>query len=162
NNICGARVQRPPQPISNQYPFTLALFVFKDQGRGQQLIRSSFHLEFLLSHLTRSSVHSRYFGRSLANFGSQFILGDSGRRSLNCLGGLPGCSRRLIGVASATYFSKNSLQYILEFVISQVIYYPCVYLGHFYKQTKVFKLFLTDYCYFYLLILHKNVEVDEY
>ncbi|VUZ44055.1 unnamed protein product, partial [Hymenolepis diminuta] len=47
---CGVRVQRPPQPISNQYLCSLALSVFKDQTRRQRLIRSSVRLKFSLSH----------------------------------------------------------------------------------------------------------------
>ncbi|VUZ52695.1 unnamed protein product [Hymenolepis diminuta] len=50
NYSCGVRVQRPPQPISNQYPCSLALFAFKDQAREQGFIRSSDRLKFLLSH----------------------------------------------------------------------------------------------------------------
>ncbi|VUZ49100.1 unnamed protein product, partial [Hymenolepis diminuta] len=42
---CGVRVQRPPLPISNQYPCSLALFVFKNQAPGQRLIRSSVRLK---------------------------------------------------------------------------------------------------------------------
>ncbi|VUZ55761.1 unnamed protein product, partial [Hymenolepis diminuta] len=47
---CGVRVLRPPQPIRNQYPWSLALFLSKGQARGQRLIRSSVRLKFLLSH----------------------------------------------------------------------------------------------------------------
>ncbi|VUZ45102.1 unnamed protein product, partial [Hymenolepis diminuta] len=47
---CGVRVQRPPQPISNRYPCSLALFVSRAQAHGERLIRSSVRLKFLLSH----------------------------------------------------------------------------------------------------------------
>ncbi|VUZ54011.1 unnamed protein product [Hymenolepis diminuta] len=52
--MCGVSVQRPPQPISSQYPCSSALFVFEDQARGQRLIRSSVHIvKFLLPHRLR-------------------------------------------------------------------------------------------------------------
>ncbi|VUZ39427.1 unnamed protein product, partial [Hymenolepis diminuta] len=51
---CGVREQRPPQPISNQYPCSLAWFVFK--GRG--FIRSSVRLKFLLSHRLQTNKPS--------------------------------------------------------------------------------------------------------
>ncbi|VUZ40006.1 unnamed protein product, partial [Hymenolepis diminuta] len=91
---CGVLVERSPHPISSQYPCGLALLVFKGQVRGQRLIRSSVRLKFLPSHLIRSSAHSRYFGSSLANFGSKFVIDDSARRYLDCLGGLRSCSKR--------------------------------------------------------------------
>ncbi|VUZ53330.1 unnamed protein product, partial [Hymenolepis diminuta] len=51
--ICGVRVQRPPQPISNQHLCSLALFAFKDQACGQRLIRSFIRLKILtISSLT--------------------------------------------------------------------------------------------------------------
>ncbi|VUZ40605.1 unnamed protein product, partial [Hymenolepis diminuta] len=91
---CGVRAQNPPQPISSHYPCSLALLVFTGQARARRLIRSCVRLKFLLSHLIRSSVHSRYFGSSLANFGGKFLIEDSARRYLDCLGGLPNCSKR--------------------------------------------------------------------
>ncbi|VUZ57073.1 unnamed protein product, partial [Hymenolepis diminuta] len=83
---------RPPQPISNQYPCSLALFVFKNQARGQGPIRISVRLKFLLSLLIQS-FFSRYFGRSPAIFGSKFVIEDSARRYLGCLEELPSCSK---------------------------------------------------------------------
>ncbi|VUZ52401.1 unnamed protein product [Hymenolepis diminuta] len=57
--MCGFRLQKPPQPINSHYPCSLALFVFKDQARGQRLIRSSLQMiTFLLSHLIRSNKPS--------------------------------------------------------------------------------------------------------
>ncbi|VUZ42344.1 unnamed protein product, partial [Hymenolepis diminuta] len=42
------------QPISNQYPSSLVLFVCKDQARRQRLIWNSVHkIKFLLSHCLR-------------------------------------------------------------------------------------------------------------
>ncbi|VUZ48871.1 unnamed protein product, partial [Hymenolepis diminuta] len=46
-------LQRPPQPISNQYPCSFELLVFEDQARGQRLTRSSVRLKFLSSHRLR-------------------------------------------------------------------------------------------------------------
>ncbi|VUZ53368.1 unnamed protein product [Hymenolepis diminuta] len=89
--MCGVRVQRPPQPISNQYPCSSALLVFNDQSRGQRLIRRSVRLKFLLSHLIEHLSCSRYFGSSLANFGRKFIMEDSARRYPDCLGELQSC-----------------------------------------------------------------------
>ncbi|VUZ40445.1 unnamed protein product, partial [Hymenolepis diminuta] len=37
---------------------------------------------------------SRYFGYSLANFGSKFIIEDSARRYPDCLGGLARYSKK--------------------------------------------------------------------
>ncbi|VUZ50182.1 unnamed protein product, partial [Hymenolepis diminuta] len=90
---CGVRVQRPSQPISNQYLCSLALLVFKDQARGQRLIRSSVLLKFLLSHFIQHLSCSRYFGHSLANFGSKVKIEVSARSYLDCLGGLPSFSK---------------------------------------------------------------------
>ncbi|VUZ48867.1 unnamed protein product, partial [Hymenolepis diminuta] len=44
---CGVCVQRPPQPISNQYSCSFELLVFEDQARGQRLTRSSVRLKFI-------------------------------------------------------------------------------------------------------------------
>ncbi|VUZ53351.1 unnamed protein product, partial [Hymenolepis diminuta] len=89
---CGVCLQRPPQPISNQYPHHLALFVFKDQARGQRPISSSFAIKFLLSY--RLQI---YKPTLLNTFRVLTTLGaaDSVRRYLDCLGGLPSCSKRV-------------------------------------------------------------------
>ncbi|VUZ48531.1 unnamed protein product, partial [Hymenolepis diminuta] len=58
---CGARLQRPPQPISSHCPYSLALFVFKDRARGQRLIRSSVRLKFFLSHRLRINKRPSLF-----------------------------------------------------------------------------------------------------
>ncbi|VUZ40955.1 unnamed protein product [Hymenolepis diminuta] len=99
-------MQRPPQPISNQYPCSLALFAFKDQACRQRLIRSSVRLKFLLSHLIHKLSCSHYCGRSLANFRSKFIIDNSARRRLDCLGGLPSFSKKAYW-CSIRYRSKS-------------------------------------------------------
>ncbi|VUZ51886.1 unnamed protein product [Hymenolepis diminuta] len=64
---CGVRVQRPPQPISNQYPCSLALFVYKGQARGQRLIRSSVRLNsyYLVAYGSINPLYSISFLFSL-------------------------------------------------------------------------------------------------
>ncbi|VUZ51290.1 unnamed protein product, partial [Hymenolepis diminuta] len=53
-------------------------------------------------HLSRSP----YFGKSLANFGSKLIIEDSARRHLDCLGGLPSCSK-MAYLCSISYKSDS-------------------------------------------------------
>ncbi|VUZ43790.1 unnamed protein product [Hymenolepis diminuta] len=62
-NIWGVRQQRPHQPIINQYPCSLALFVHKDQGRGQRLTRSSVRLKFIhpIAYGSINPLHSTPF-----------------------------------------------------------------------------------------------------
>ncbi|VUZ51825.1 unnamed protein product, partial [Hymenolepis diminuta] len=79
------------QAISGHYPCALALFVYRNQARGQHLIRSSDTKQLTLSTPRLSCSH--YFGHSLANFGSKLIIEDSTGRCPDCLGGLVSCSK---------------------------------------------------------------------
>ncbi|VUZ56578.1 unnamed protein product [Hymenolepis diminuta] len=73
------------QAISSHYLRTLALFVYKNRARGQRRIRGSVRLKILTSSSHTELSCSSYFGNSLANFESKFIIEDCARPYSECL-----------------------------------------------------------------------------
>ncbi|VUZ53536.1 unnamed protein product [Hymenolepis diminuta] len=58
-------------------------------------MRSSVRLKILTSSSHTGLSCSRYFGSSLVNFGSKFIIEDPARRYPDCLGELGSCSKKV-------------------------------------------------------------------